>query len=204
MRHDITRRAVPAAASAVAAVLATPAIALAEGGEKSGIDLLIPQMAEFVPAVIAFIILWIVLGKFAWPTVTKMMDEREQAIAKSLDEAAHAKERADEAERACSVRVEAAEREAAEMLAQARREAEEERAQILARAQKDAAATIAKGREAIESERKRAAADLSKSVVDLAVEIAGKIIGNDLTDDEHRRLAERYLEEVGRIDDYQS
>ncbi len=195
------RRVAAAAGAASALVLATPVVALAEGeGSSSGIQLLMPNMTEFIPAVIAFIVLWLVLGKFAWPTVTQMMDEREKAIQKSLDEAEHANERAEEAERACAVRMETAEREAAELLAQARRDAEEERSEILARAQKDAAATIAKGREAIESERRRAANDLSKSVVDLAVEIAGKIIGNDLTDDEHRRLAEKYLEEVGRID----
>ena len=42
--------------------------------------------------------------------------------------------------------------------------------------------------------------ELSGSVVDLSVEIAGKIIGNDLTDAEHRALAEKYLAEVGSSD----
>ena len=82
-------------------------------------------------------------------------------------------------------------------MAQAKREAEEERARILAKAQKDAAATIAKARDAVESERKKALVQLSGSVVDLSVEIASKIVGENLTDEQHRKLAERYLAEVG-------
>jgi F-type H+-transporting ATPase subunit b len=82
----------------------------------------------------------------------------------------------------------------------AKRKAQEERAQILADAQKDAAVTIARGKDVIDAERKRAMEDLSKSVIDLSVEIAGKIVGNDLSDDEHRALAAKYLQEVGDSD----
>ena len=38
--------------------------------------------------------------------------------------------------------------------------------------------------------------ELSASVVDLSVEIASKIIGEALSEDDQRRLAEKYLEEV--------
>ena len=47
------------------------------------------------------------------------------------------------------------------------------------------------------SERHKAMIELSGSVVDLSVEIASKIIGNDLTEEQQRRLAEKYLAEVG-------
>jgi F-type H+-transporting ATPase subunit b len=60
--------------------------------------------------------------------------------------------------------------------------------------------TIARGKDVIDAERKRAMEDLSKSVIDLSVEIAGKIVGNDLSDDEHRALAAKYLQEVGDSD----
>ena len=43
--------------------------------------------------------------------------------------------------------------------------------------------------------------ELSGSVVDLSVEIAGKIIGNELTEDQQRDLAEKYLKEVGKPND---
>ena len=82
-------------------------------------------------------------------------------------------------------------------MAKAKREAEEERSRILAKAQKEAVDIIAKAHGAVNSERHKAMIELSGSVVDLSVEIASKIIGNDLTDEQQRRLAEKYLTEVG-------
>ena len=55
---------------------------------------------------------------------------------------------------------------------------------------------IAKAHGAVDSERHKAMIELSGSVVDLSVEIATKIIGNDLTEDQQRKLAEKYLAEV--------
>ena len=52
----------------------------------------------------------------------------------------------------------------------------------------------------MDSERHKAMIELSSSVVDLSVEIASKIIGNDLSVEEQRRLAEKYLAEVGKSD----
>ena len=174
----------------------TPVAALAEE-ENTGIKLLMPNMAEFIPACVAFIIIFVILSKFAWPTILKMMEDREAKIQGDLDAAEQAKTQAEANAKAYEERIAAAEHEAAEIVAQAKRDAEEERARILAKAQKDAAATIAKARDAVESERKKALVQLSGSVVDLSVEIASKIVGDDLTDDQHRKLAERYLAEVG-------
>ena len=70
-------------------------------------------------------------------------------------------------------------------------------ARILAKAQKEAVDIIAKAHGAVSSERHKAMIELSGSVVDLSVEIASKIIGNDLTEEQQRRLAEKYLAEVG-------
>ena len=42
--------------------------------------------------------------------------------------------------------------------------------------------------------------ELSSSVVDLSVEIATKIIGDSLSEEDQRRLAEKYLAEVGSSD----
>ena len=68
---------------------------------------------------------------------------------------------------------------------------------MLAKAQREAADIIAKAHGAVD----KAMIELSSSVVDLSVEIASKIIGNDLSEEEQRRLAEKYLAEVGAPDE---
>ena len=176
-------------------LVAVPTVALAEE-ERSGIALLVPTLAEFIPACIAFIIILIICYKLLWPTVLGMMDAREKAIQDDLDAAAAERARAEESVVKAEKTIADAQRQAADIVSQAHREADAERAEVLAKAQRDAAATIAKGKEAVESERSRAVAELSASVVDLSVDIAGKIVGQDLSDEEHLQLAGKYLLEV--------
>ena len=189
-------RLVAASGACAALIAATPATALAEE-ERSGIALLVPALAELIPAIVAFAIIFAVMSKLVWPRVVQMMDEREKKLEGALADADAAAARLEEAEKAYQQRMADAEHEATELIVAARRDAEEERSAILGKAQKDAAATLAKARDAIESERRRAMVELSRSVVDLSVEIAGKIVGESLDDSDHRALAERYLEEVG-------
>lgn len=181
-----------------AAVAATPTLALAD--EAVGADILIPKPAEFIPALIAFLVIWIVLAKLVWPQVLTMMDQRQQKIQDDLDAAQKARVEAEEAAKNCDAQILAAHREADEIISKAKKEAEEERSRVLAKAQREAADVISKAHGAVDSERRKAMIELSGSVVDLSVEIATKIIGNDLSEDEQRRLAEKYLAEVSDPD----
>lgn len=194
----LAARLAGATAAAMALSAALPTFAMASG--VSGTDILIPKPAEFIPALIAFLVIWIILAKLAWPSILGALDARQQKIQDDLDAAEQARRSAQEEQERYAARVAAAEDEADEIVQQAKRDAEAERGRIMAKAQKDAAATIAKSRDAIDSERRKAMIELSGSVVDLSVEIATKIIGNDLSADQQRKLAEKYLAEVGATD----
>lgn len=187
-----------AAVGTCAATLSAPTVALAS--EEGGMGLLIPKVAEFIPACVAFVIIWIVLAKFAWPTVVKTMEDRENKIKGDLEGAEQAKADAEKERDEYAARIADAQRQADEIIAQAKKDGEAQRAQIIAQAQKDAASIVAKSHDAISSERHKAMVELSGSVVDLSVEIAGKIIGNDLGADEQRKLAAKYLAEVSVSD----
>lgn len=200
MNSNTKRIGLLGTAAGLMALTPTPALATS----LSGADLLLPKMAEFIPALIAFIVIWIVLAKLAWPSILGMMDERQKKIQDDLDAAAAAKESAEKSRREYEADIAAARHEADEIIAQAKREAEAERSRIMAKAQADAAATVAKAHDAVNSERRKAMIELSGSVVDLSVEIASKIIGNDLSEETQRKLAEKYLAEVGAGHDKQA
>lgn len=68
-------------------MLLTPTLAFAEGTESGGADILIPKMAEFVPALLIFLIIWFLLAKFVWPKVISVLDAREHKIEDSIEEA---------------------------------------------------------------------------------------------------------------------
>lgn len=193
-------RLVARAGVAGGVILATPAVALAEESAV-GPDILIPKMAEFIPALIAFIIIWVILAKLVWPSVLEMMEKRQQKIQDDLDAAERSKIEAAEEAKSYEAKILDAHHEADAIVAKAKKEAEEVRTAVLAKAQREAADIIAKAHGAVDSERHKAMIELSGSVVDLSVEIASKIIGNDLSVEEQRRLAEKYLAEVGEPDE---
>ncbi len=193
MNSNTKRRGLVGVITALAVLIPTPAFAEA----PSGPEILLPKMAEFIPALIAFLIIWVVAAKFVWPSVLGMMDQRQQKIQGDLDAAAAEKASAVKEHQEYQAQIANAQNEADEIIAEAKGQAEAERARILAKAQEEAAATVAKARDAVSSERRKAMAELSDSVIDLSVEIAGKIIGNSLSDSDQRKLAEKYLVEVG-------
>lgn len=183
---------------ASAALLATlaPSVALAEES-ASGADILLPKPAEFVPALIAFLVIFAVVAKFVWPSVLKMLDKRQEKIQSDLDAAAKAREEANKDREVAAAGIDEAKQKANEIVSAAKREGEEERARIIEQAKSEAAEIIAKGKGVVDAERRHAMAELSDSVVDLSVDIAGKIIGNELSEQQQRALAEKYLAEVG-------
>lgn len=193
-------RALNTLAGAVLLVLGSPAVALAEE-ENTGMKLLVPNMAEFVPACIAFLIIWLIMAKFAWPMVLKMMDERERKIQNDLDAAEKAHAEADEAKAAIDAKLEEAQLKANEIIAEAKHDAEVLRADMIAKAQEESQTIIAKAHDVIDAERSKAMAELSGSVVDLSVEIASKVIGDGLDVEQQRALAIKYLSEVGSLND---
>lgn len=188
------------ACAASGIVLGTPVVALAEESAV-GPDILIPKMAEFIPALIAFLVILLILAKLVWPPVLDMMEKRQQKIQDDLDAAERSKVQAAEEARSYEAKILDAHHEADAIVAKAKKEAEEVRSAVLATAQREAADIIAKAHGAVDSERHKAMIELSSSVVDLSVEIASKIIGNNLSVEEQRKLAEKYLAEVGASDE---
>ncbi len=196
MKH-INRATACAAISG--ALLAMPAYAFAEESSNKA-DILIPKMAEFVPALIAFLIIWIVLAKFAWPQILAMMDERGKRIQESLDEAEATKQKAISSRKEYDELVTDARRKSADIILEARKDAEGERARIIEAAHKEAEDIIAKAHANAEAERNAIYAAATTSIADLSVSVASKIVGQTLSsDDEQRALIERYIKEAGSL-----
>ena len=198
--NNTARKLAALAGATGVAVWSAPVVSLAEESAV-GPDILIPKVAEFVPALIAFLVILAVLSKLVWPSVLEMMEKRQAKIQSDLDEAERSKREAAEEAKSYEGKILEAHHEADAIIAKAKKEAEEVRSQVLAKAQREAADIIAKAHGAVDSERHKAMIELSSSVVDLSVEIASKIIGNDLSVEEQRRLAEKYLAEVGEPDE---
>ena len=181
--------------AAASASLAFPALAFAS--QKEGVAVIVPDMIETLPMLIAFIVLVIILWKFGWPMFEAMLEKREKTIADALEKSEEARIESERVLAEYQQQLSDAKAQAAKIVSDAKETAEAVRADITKQAQEESAAMIEKARVAIEAEKQAAMNDLRNSVADLSVDVASRLVANDLNDDEHRKIIERYLNEAG-------
>ena len=149
---------------------------------------------------LAFLVVFGVLAKFGFPAIINMVDERNKYIDESLRKAHEAQERLANIEK----EGESILQEAREKQAQILKEAAETRDAMVEKAQEKARAEGARlledARVAIEQERKAAIADIRRQVATLSVEIAGKVLKQNLKDDKSQMdLIDRMLDDVSTV-----
>ena len=187
-----------AALAGAGMTFAFPALAFAAEEESSGgLSAILPDMAEFIPMLVIFILLWIVLAKFGWPKFEAMLEKREMTIKDSLEKSEQARVESERVLEEYKRQLEDAKAQAAQIVADAKKTGEAVKADITDKAQSEATAMIEKAHNAIEAEKKAAISELQGSVADLSVFRASRLIGEDLNDAEHRKIIERYVNEAG-------
>jgi F-type H+-transporting ATPase subunit b len=145
---------------------------------------------------ITFLLLIVVLGKYAFGPIVKMLDERERNIRDAIDQAKN--ERA-EAEKLLAQQKESllkAQREAAELAKRSQQEMEAYRSQLTAQAKKESDELVANARKQIEEEKTKAVAELRAQVADLAVGAASRIVKSSLDDKTQRQLVDEYIKDL--------
>jgi F-type H+-transporting ATPase subunit b len=145
---------------------------------------------------ITFLFLLIVLSRFAWGPIVKMLNDRERTIRDAIESAK--KERA-EAERMLAEQKDAlarAQREAAELARRNQQEVEALRQELTTRARKEADDLIASARQQVAEEVSKARAELKAQVADLAIDAAAKLVKANLDDKAQRKLVEEYIAQL--------
>lgn len=175
----------------------------AEGGEGLAATLgsVYPNPADIWPTWVAFLILFFLLYKFAFPLILGMIDKRTERIRESLEKAEETKIEAERLMEDYKQQMAEARGDAAKVIEQGRKVADSMKEEIIAQAKEEAAGIVAKAHEVMETERKAASAELQGQVAELSVAVAGKIIGERLSADEHARLIEQFVAEVGGLND---
>ncbi len=192
------RRAAGAVIAAGGLVAACPAFAFAEEG-GGGISAILPKMDEFIPMLIAFIILWFILAKFGWPLFEGILNKRESTIRSDLQSAEQSKIESARLLEERKGQLESAKTQTSQIIVEARQSAEALRTNIEDDARAEAKSIIEKANATIEAERKATVEELQQSIADISTAVAERLIGEDLSDEEHRRIIERYVKEAGSL-----
>jgi len=162
-------------------------------------EAIIPFGAEMAISAVSFLILFVLMWKFALPPITKMLEERAAKIRESLERAEQTKVEAERLLEEYKAQLAEARGESAKIVEQARKVAETMKDEIVAKANDEAAGIVAKAHEAMQAEKKAALADLQSEVAALSVAVAGKLIGEKLNVEDHAKLIDKFVAEVGSL-----
>lgn len=155
------------------------------------------HLSEVIAGIVLMLLIFLVMWKAIVPAFEKMYDERSSKIEGGMQRAAAAEAKAAAALAKYNDQLANAREEAARI----REDAKNAGAQVLAeardKASKDSARILESGRTQLEAERSQLLAELRGEVGGLATTLAGKIIGESLTDDERAsRTVDRFLAEL--------
>lgn len=160
-------------------------------------ELFTPEIGLVIWMFVAFVLLCLVLGKFAWPAILSMINSRGELIDKGVAYAQEAKQHLDNAKAEADKFILDAQRRQAEIL----REAARLKAQIIEEAKEAASVEAQKVMDAaklsIEQQRKEAELQFRNEVSSFAISIAEKLLRQKMNDDKSQsKLVEQLLNEM--------
>ena len=162
-------------------------------------EVILPKFAEMWPSAIAFVLMFVLLWKFAFPPITAMLDKRADTIRESLEKAEDTRVEAERLMEEYKKQMAEARQESGRIVEQGRKVADSMKDDIVAKANEEAQNLIVKAKESIEAEKRAAMAELQASVADLSVLVAGKVIGKSMTVEDHAELIKQAMAEVGGL-----
>ncbi|MEV4616107.1 F0F1 ATP synthase subunit B [Kitasatospora sp. NPDC049258] len=157
-----------------------------------------PDPAELLIGLLVFFVTFALLGKVLLPRVERILAERRDATEGRQERAEQLRAEAEDTLAALRHEISTAQHEAARIRQEATEQGLALMAEIRAEGQRERAELVAAARAAIALDRELAEIELHAQVGDLAIELAGRVVGESLADlAEQRRTVERFLDSRG-------
>ena len=145
------------------------------------------------------IALIIVMKKFLWKPVLKMIEDRQQEIDTMYSDAGQAKDSALAMEQEYKEKLSAGQATSDRMVREAVSRAQGREEEILRQASMEAAAIKERASADIAQEKKKAINEAKDEISDMAMAIAERIVGRELNDKDQSALVDTFIEELGSV-----
>ena len=177
------------------ALLALPMAAMAsEGGGLGSLISLEPGSTLYT--LITFVLLLLILWKFAWGPIVKGLEAREEKIHGAIEQAQRDREQAEQLLREYEEKLKNASQDIADRLSKADKEAQVRIEQARAEANEEGSKLLARAKEEIEAQKDKVSAELRGEVAELATSIAAAAIGESFDKEDQLRIIKKRLEQV--------
>jgi F-type H+-transporting ATPase subunit b len=163
------------------------------------LELLHFNPVSFGLTVLIFVTVLIVLSQIAWKPILKALDERDDKIREDLDSAEKSREETAALLEEQKKEMAGMRDEAKKIREEAQAFAERQKAELLQAAKLEAESVLAKARQDIVAEKDRALEDVKKLAVEIGVDLAGKLISKEVSEQDHRQIIDASLTDLETV-----
>lgn len=153
--------------------------------------------ATILATLLNTLILFLLLKKFLFGRVNKMLDERRNNVETTYREADDAKEKALSMKTEYTEKLESAKTESAQLVKEATQKAQKRSDDIIFAAKGEASKLISKANTDIELEKKRAVNQIKDEISDIAMAMASKAVEKEIKPEDNDRLIEEFISQMG-------
>jgi F-type H+-transporting ATPase subunit b len=173
-------------------------LAQQESEASSNVSLVLPETNELIAGIVAFLIVFFFVWKWALPAVNRTLEARQRAITGKLEDAERAKNEAENLRKDYEQQMADARSKGNAMIEEARKSAEQMRVDLIARAQAEADGIVAKAREEAGEEKSRALSEARREVANLSIDLAERVVGKNLDRETQLGLVDQYIAELDK------
>jgi len=155
-----------------------------------------PDPGLYIWTIVTFLILLVLLAKFAWGPLLEALEKRQDVIRKSLDDARQAREELTQVKTEAQRLLAEARTEAGEIVFRTRSESARFADEMKVKARADADALVKRAEREIEMQAARAVETIRRETVELSVAIASKILRREVSKEDNERLMQDTLKEL--------
>lgn len=153
---------------------------------ESGNNILIPKMYDLVWSIIPFVVILLLLYKFAIPKYQSMLTQREDRIKNGIEGAEAAQAEAKAALEKYNAQLAEARSEAADIREQARERGKAIEAEMKEKANEESSRIVESGTKQLQAQREQVVTDLRREMGQNSINLAEQLLGTQLSDDVKR------------------
>lgn len=161
------------------------------------LDVISINLWQILISLLNLLILFLLLKKFLYKPVRRILEQRKAEIASSYEEAETAKQRAQETEQAWNEKMELAETQSSAIIQQAAVVANQRKEQILAEAKAQADGIVRQAEQEAILVQRKARDEMKQEIVNVSTLLAGKLLDREIKEEDHRKLIDNFIDEIG-------
>ncbi|MBO5775748.1 MAG: F0F1 ATP synthase subunit B [Clostridia bacterium] len=165
------------------------------------LDVISVNVWQILISLINLVLLFLILKKFLYKPVKKMLQKRKEELDAQYQAAEDAEQEAQAHRAEWEAKLSTADEKATEILQNATENAKRHGERLVEEAQQKAEGIIRVAQNEAELERKKATEDIKREIVEVSGALTEKMLAREINAQDHHALIESFIENIGEEDD---